>query len=53
MRYSPLDLSKAYIFDINNNLIDTIYPLKRVDNSKVKRKNTIDYSKMNGVDENV
>jgi transposase InsO family protein len=53
VRYSPLDLSKAYIFDINNNLIDTIYPLKRVDNSKVKRKNTIDYSKMNGVDENV
>lgn len=48
IRYSPMDLDKAYIFDNNKNtLLDTIYPLKRVENSKVKR-NTIDYSKVTG-----
>lgn len=53
IRYSPIDLDKAFIFDMNNTLIDTIYPLKRVDNSKVRR-NSIDYSKMNlGGNDNV
>lgn len=47
IRYSPIDLDKAYIFDNNNKLQDVIYPLRRVDNSKVKR-NTIDYSKITG-----
>jgi transposase InsO family protein len=47
IRYSPIDLGEAYIFDINNILIDTIYPLKKIDNSKIKR-NNIDYSQMIG-----
>ena len=49
IRYSPICLDEAYIFDINNKITDTVYPLKKIDNSKVKRKN-IDYSKMNGDD---
>lgn len=52
IRYSPIDLNQAYIFDLNNKLIDIIYPLKKIDNSKIKRKN-IDYSKMIGDDFNV
>jgi transposase InsO family protein len=42
IRYYPGELSQAYIYD-KEDIID-IFPLKRIDNSKVKRKNTIDYS---------
>jgi putative transposase len=52
IRYSPINLDEAYIFDINNKLIDTIFPLRKVDNSKIKRKN-IDYSIMIGDGSNV
>ena len=52
IRYLPSDADKAFIFNQDNVLIDTVYPLKRVDNSKVRR-NVIDYSKMNGGDANV
>lgn len=52
IRYSPIDLDKAFIFNKDNKLIDTVYPLKRVDNSKIKR-NVIDYSKINGGTTNV
>ena len=52
IRYLPSDTDKAFIFNHDNVLINTIYPLKRVENSKVKR-NVIDYSKMNGGDANV
>jgi len=52
LRYSPIDLNKAFIFDKDNNICDTVYPLKKVDNSKIKR-NVIDYSKVNGGEENV
>lgn len=47
VRYSPIDLEKAFIFNKDNKLVNTVYPLKRVDNSKIKR-NVIDYSKING-----
>jgi len=43
IRYSPGDLSTAYIFNDKNIAMHTVSPLRRVDNSKVKRK-TIDYS---------
>jgi len=52
IRYLPANADKAFIFSQNNVLIDTIFPLKRVDNSKVRR-NSIDYSQMNGGDTNV
>ena len=43
VRYSPGNLSSAYIFNEKNIVEHTVFPLRRVDNSKVKRK-TIDYS---------
>lgn len=52
IRYSPIDLDTAYIYNAENKIADTIYPLKRVDNSKIKRK-SIDYSKINGGIKNV
>ena len=52
VRYLPSDIDKAFVFNQDNVLTDTIYPLKRVDNSKIKR-NSIDYSKMNGGAHNV
>ena len=51
IRYYPTSLEKAYIFN-DNKASDTIYQLKKVDNSKVKR-NSIDYSKIVRGDENV
>ena len=47
VRYSPLQLDKAYVFDQNNVLTDTVYPLKKTDNSRVKR-NVLDYTIMKG-----
>jgi putative transposase len=47
IRYSPLQLDKAFVFDQNNVLTDTIYPLKKTDNSRVKR-NVLDYTIMKG-----
>lgn len=52
IRYSPVNLDIAYIFDNNNILTNTIYPLKKIDNSKVKR-NALDYTKLNGGGNNV
>lgn len=47
IRYLPSDNDKAFIFYKNSKITDTIYPVKKIDNSKIKR-NTIDYSKING-----
>jgi hypothetical protein len=47
IRYTPDDLSEVYILNKNNEIIDTVYPLKKIDNSKIKRK-SIDYSKLRG-----
>ena len=47
IRYSPDDLDVAYIFDQYGKLVETIKPVKKTDNSKVKR-NTIDYSRIGG-----
>jgi len=44
IRYLPTDKSKAFIFSDDNKLLHTIYPVKKVDNSKIKR-TTIDYTK--------
>jgi putative transposase len=52
IRYSPNDFGKAYIFNKDNKIVETVYPLNRVDNSKIKR-NVIDYSLINGGNENV
>ena len=52
IRYSPIDLDKAFIFNKDNKIVETVYPLNRVDNSKIKR-NIIDYSMINGGNEHV
>jgi hypothetical protein len=44
VRYNPADLSAAYIFNEHNKLAHTIYPLRRVDNSKIKRQQALDYN---------
>jgi len=44
VRFNPGDLSQAYIFNEHNKLAHTIYPLRRVDNSKIKRQKALDYN---------
>lgn len=44
IRYWPEDMTKAYIFSDDNKLLKTIYQVKKVDNSRIKR-SSIDYSK--------
>lgn len=45
IRYDPNNLNELYIFNKKNELIDTIYPLRKIDNSKIKR-NSLDYSQL-------
>jgi len=52
IRYPADNLDKAYIFNLNSQLTDTVYPLKRIDNSKIKRA-AIDFTKLNGGTSNV
>jgi len=47
IRYSPSNLDVASIYDENNTIADLIYPLKRIDNSKIKR-TAINYSSITG-----
>lgn len=47
VRYSPTNLDIAYIFNENNVMVETVYPLKRVDNSKIKR-TSINYTSIAG-----
>ena len=47
LRYSPSDLSKAFIFN-QGKRIHEVYPLNRIENSKVKRKTSINYDLVNG-----
>ena len=47
IRYLPTDLSKLYIFSDDGKPLHTIYPVRKIDNSKIKRA-YIDYSKEGG-----
>lgn len=38
IKYNPLDDSCAYIYDTNTSKIETIYPVDKIANSKIKRK---------------
>lgn len=46
VKYDPHNLQIAYIYE-NGKKVETIYPVKKVDNSKVKRK-SISYAGMDG-----
>lgn len=41
VRYDPICLDKAYIFDGNGKCLDTIYPVDRVANSKILRNSKV------------
>ncbi|SHD77385.1 Mu transposase C-terminal domain-containing protein [Schnuerera ultunensis] len=50
IRYDPTSMDKAYIFSNDNLLIDTIYPVKKIDNSKIRREHNVkpvDFSSFN------
>ena len=47
VKIDPNNLDVAYIYE-NGKKIETIYPVKKVDNSKIKRK-SISYAKMGGI----
>lgn len=46
VRYYPGSMDKAYIFSDDNRLLSTISPVNKIDNSKVRRKKEIDFSKL-------
>lgn len=41
VRYDPTSLDKAFIFTDDGNILETIYPVDRVANSKVIRKQNV------------
>lgn len=45
LRYDPNDLSKLYLYENNIKTLD-VYKVDKISNSKSKRKNMIDYSKV-------
>jgi transposase InsO family protein len=47
VRYLPTDKSELFIFSDDGKLLHTIYPVKKVDNSKIKR-TAIDYTQLGG-----
>ncbi|MGI5851723.1 MAG: DDE-type integrase/transposase/recombinase [Caldicoprobacterales bacterium] len=50
VRYDPSQQDKAYIFDDDGKCLNTIYPVNKIDNSRIIRertKNTIDFSPFN------
>jgi hypothetical protein len=47
IRYLPTDTSRLFIFSDDGKLLHTIYPVKKVDNSKIKR-SSIDYTQAGG-----
>jgi putative transposase len=50
VRYDPSSLDKAYIFDDDGSCINTIYPVNKIDNSKIFRsssKKSADFSSFN------
>ena len=47
VRYLPTDLSELFIFSDTGKLLRTIYPVKKIENSKIKRA-SIDYTQTGG-----
>lgn len=50
VRYDPTSMDKAYIFSADNILLDTIFPVKKIDNSKIRREHnfkSVDFSSFN------
>ena len=47
IRYLPTDLSELFVFSNDNKLLHTIRPVKKIENSKIKRV-SIDYTQIGG-----
>ena len=47
VRYLPTNKSEIFIFSDDGKLLHTVYPVKKVDNSKIKR-TAIDYTRVGG-----
>ena len=45
LRYDPNDLSRLYLYENNIKMLE-VFKVDKISNSKIKRKNTIDYSKV-------
>jgi hypothetical protein len=41
VRYDPTSMDKAYIFSEDGTLLDTIYPVRKIDNSKIRREHNV------------
>jgi uncharacterized protein YuzE len=41
VRYDPTSLDKAYIFTEDGKLTDTIFPINKLENSKVRREQNV------------
>lgn len=41
IRYDPSSLDKAFIFSEDGKLMDTIYPVKKIDNSRIRRNENV------------
>jgi transposase InsO family protein len=41
IRYDPTSMDKSYIFSDDNILMDTVYPVKKIDNSRIRREQNI------------
>ncbi|MCK9267768.1 MAG: DDE-type integrase/transposase/recombinase [Alkaliphilus sp.] len=53
VRYDPTSMDKVYIFSEENILLDTVYPVKKIDNSKIRRQHnfkSVDFSPFNPSD---
>ena len=49
VRYLPTDKSELFIYSDDGKLLHTVYPVKKVENSKIKR-TAIDYTQLGGGD---
>lgn len=47
VRYLPTDMSELFVYSDDSKLLHTIHPVRKVDNSKIKRA-SIDYTKSGG-----
>ena len=52
IRYNPLDVNEVYLFEDNKKILSCKI-VDKISNSKIKRKNTIDYSKVINDERNV
>jgi len=50
VRYDPTNMERAYIFSDNGNLLETVFQVNKIDNTKIRRnpkEETIDFSSFN------